>query len=216
MATSPSALTVTLHWQGDAGARSANVICEDGLPAVLIPILAAGCGLPERDPQGAPIGYTLRGGQAGGRPLSAGAPLSAQGVRDGGHLWLASPLAARATPRRCALAFPEGGAVLVAPAGLGLTRRWLLRALELLHPESYARELRLLDAGRSDYRFVSNRPHCTLASAAPGAWQITTDRDDVAVRHNGAILPAGRPAGLGDGDELQLGLGGPVLTIALL
>lgn len=216
MKHSPTSITVTLHWQGEAGPRSANIVCEDSPPAVLIPILSAGCGLPERDPLGNPAGFVLRSGAAGGRPLRPGTALSAQGVRDGGHLWLgASALAAGSAPH-CALALPDGGALLVPLAGLTLTRRWLLRALELLHPESYERELRLLDAGRSDYRFVSNRPHCALAPAGAGSWQALTEREDVETLLNAAPLAPHRPARLFDGDVLQIGAGGPALTIALI
>ncbi|NNJ12399.1 hypothetical protein EKD04_018895 [Chloroflexales bacterium ZM16-3] len=216
MAHTPSTITVTLHWQGSAGARSANIICEDGPPGELTPILAAGCGLPERDPTGAPISYALRLGAAGGRPLSPDRSLSAQGVSDGGHLWLGGPRGSPSGPRYCAISLPEGGAMLVPPSGIVLTRSWLLRALDLLQPESYARELRLLDAGRSDYRFVSKRPHCALAPSAPGVWQVITERGDVDTLLNGSPLPVGRPARLADGDALQLGDGGPSLSIAFL
>lgn len=217
MKSSPTSITVTLHWQGESGPCAANIICEDSPPAVLTPLLAAGCGLPACDSRGASVDYILRSGAAGGRPLRPGATLSAQGLRDGGHLWLAAPAAARQEgPHHCALALPDGGALLVPLAGLTITRRWLLKALELLHPESYARELRLLDAGRSDYRFVSNRPHCALIPAGPGAWQALTERDDVETLLNGAPLPPYRPARLADGDALQIGAGGPALSIALI
>jgi hypothetical protein len=216
MAHPHATITVTLHWQGSAGLRSANIICEDSPPGELLPILAAGCGLPERDPQGAPISYTMRLGPGGGRALSPVASLSAQGVCDGSHLWLAAPRAEGAVPRHCAISFPEGGAVIVSPSGLVLTRSWLLLALKLLHPEAHARELRLLDAGRSDYRFVSNRPHCSLRPASPGTWQAMTEREDVDTLLNGSPLAPRRPAGLANGDTLQPGEGGPTLTIALL
>ncbi|MEI7772885.1 MAG: EsaB/YukD family protein [Chloroflexales bacterium] len=209
-------ITVTLHWQGGSGPRSANIIAEDSPPGELLPILAAGCGLPERDPQGAPIRYLLRLGAGGGRPLDSSRPLGAQGVCDGSHLWLSAPRAAAGAPSYCALALPDGGALLVPPSGLVLTRGWLLRALDLLHPEAHARELRLLDAGRSAYRFVSNRPHCALAPAGPGAWQAATDREDVDTLLNGSPLSPRRPAALADGDSLRLGAGGPALSIALL
>ncbi|MBX0330380.1 hypothetical protein K2Z83_22220 [Oscillochloris sp. ZM17-4] len=216
MAHTPSTITVTLHWQGSTGPRSANIICEDGAAGELTPILAAGCGLPERDPQGAAIPYALRVGAAGGRPLSPDTPLGAQGVIDGSHLWLSGPRAIAAAPRHCALSLPEGGAILVPPSGLVLTRSWMLRALGLLQPEAYARELRLIDAGRSDYRFVSKRPHCALAPAGPGAWHVVTDRDDVDTLLNGSALAPRRPARLADGDSLQIGEGGPALDIVLL
>jgi hypothetical protein len=216
MAHSPPTITVTLHWQGGSGPRSANIICEDSPPGELIPILAAGCGLPERDSQGGPMSYALRLGAAGGRPLASDRPLGTQGVCDGSHLWLGAPRSAIGAPRHCALALPEGGAMLVPPSGIVLTRSWLLRALELLHPEAHARELSLLNEGRSVYRFVSNRPHCALGPAGSGAWQAASDRDDVVSLLNGSPLLPMRPAALADGDSIQLGDGGPTLAISLL
>lgn len=212
----PPTITVTLHWQGEAGARSATISCEDCPPRALIPILAAGCGLPERTPQGRPIAYAIRLGAAGGRLLSQERPIGAQGVCDGGHLWLGPARPDAVGPRQCALALPQGGAVLVPLSGLELTRRRLLGALALLHPEAHARELRLLDEGQSAFRYVSNRPHCAIGSAGPGAWQVSTERQDVATMLNGAPLSPGRPAALADGGSLQLGDGGPTLTIAFL
>jgi hypothetical protein len=212
----PSAITVTLHWQGDAGARSATIICEDSPPRALLPLLAAGCGLPERTPQGRPIVYAIRLGAAGGRVLSQEWPIGAQGVCDGSHLWLGPARPDATGPRHCALALPQGGAVLIPLAGLVLTRRRLLGALELLHPEAHARELRLLDEGGSAYRYVSNRPHCALSPDGPGAWHVATDREDVTTLLNGAPLSAARPSPLADGNALQLGDGGPTLTIALV
>ncbi len=216
MAHPTPTITVTLHWQGGSGPRSANIICEDSSPGELLPILAAGCGLPAHDPQGAPIGYGLRLGAAGGRALAPGKPLGAQGVCDGSHLWLGTPRPAAGGPRHCALALPDGGAVLVPPSGLILTRSWLLRALELLQPEAHARELHLLAAGHSAYRFISNRPHCALAPAEPGVWQLATDREDVDTRLNGVILMPRRPVALANGESIQLGAGGPTLNIAIL
>jgi hypothetical protein len=200
------------------GACSATMICEDSPPRKLTPILAAGCGLPEHSPQGQALAYAMRHGAAGGRLLSQDQALGAQGVCDGSHLWLAPvrPAPEAIDPGHCAMALPQGGAVLVPLAGLVLTRRRLLGALALLHPEAHARELCLLDQGRSAYRYVSNRPHCAIGPAGPGVWQAATDRVDVSTTLNGVRLAAGRPAPLADGDALQLGEMGPTLTIALI
>jgi hypothetical protein len=86
----------------------------------------------------------------------------------------------------------------------------------LLNPDAHARELRLFDKGRSAYRFVSNQPHCALASGGPGVWQAATDREDVATLLNGMPLPRLHPSSLADGDSIQIGYGGPELAIAIL
>ncbi|NTV64340.1 MAG: hypothetical protein HGA65_12495 [Oscillochloris sp.] len=215
MMRSPASITVTLHWQGTSGPRSANIICEDSPPGELIPILATGCGLPAQDAQGAAIVYGLRLGVIGGPILRDQTRLSAQGVADGSHLWLSPPRAA-AESRHCAIALGEGGAIVLPSAGLALTRSWLLHALALLQPEAHERELRLLAAGRSDYRYVSKQPHCMLGPAEPGGWQVLSERDDVATLLNGTALTAGQPARLADGDTLRVGEGGPTLVVALI
>lgn len=216
MAPQSTTITVTLHWPGKTGTRSANIICEDSPPSDLIPILAVGCGLPDRDTQGGVIPYTLRLGMSSGAALQADIAISTQGVCDGSHLWLGPPRGSALGMRHCLLTLPDASMIVVPPAGLVLTRRWLLRAFALLHPEAYERELRLLSAGRSDYRFVSNQPHCRIMPAAANDWHVTTERDDVATLLNGVPLLPHRPTHLADGHAIQLGEGGPALAVALI
>jgi hypothetical protein len=216
MAQPQAAITLTLHWQVGAGPRSATIACEDSPPRDLLPLLVAGCGLPARDERGAPIDYRLHLGAAGGRLLAPGVSLGAQGVCDGGQLWLRAARPAAGGPHRCALSLPVGGGLILPPGGLALSRGWLLGALELLSPAAHQRELALLDSRQSIYRFVSNRTHCALTPAGPGRWQALTERDDVATLLNEAPLSPRRPAPLADGDSLRLGHGGPMLTIALI
>ncbi|EFO81879.1 hypothetical protein OSCT_0276 [Oscillochloris trichoides DG-6] len=211
----PTNITITLHWQSQHGTRAANIVCEDSPPQTLIPILRAGCGLPSADPQGATIPYLLRVGNPSGPHLQNERPLSQQGISDGSHLWIGALRASPSSPRHCGVVLGEGGALLLPPMGVALTRRWLLDALALFHPDAYAHEMRLFDAGRSDYRFVSKQPHCRISMIA-GVWQIHTERDDVATLHNNVPLIPQQPRPLSDGDTLQLGDAGPQVGVMLL
>ncbi|GAB4442060.1 MAG: hypothetical protein OHK0015_40130 [Chloroflexi bacterium OHK40] len=204
-------LAVTLHWVHAGAECTATIVCEDGPPAQLIPLLLAGAGLPEassleRD-------YTLRLGTASGRRLSPEPSLSQQGVGSGGHLWL--------TPRsgtvgqRCLIGLPDGSELALPRRGAALTRAWLLQALALLNPEAHQHELALLERRASSFRFVSNRPHCTILPDSRGTWIVHTDRPDLLTLLNGVELAANTPHPLSHNDELILGDGGLPLSITL-
>lgn len=209
-------MTITLHWEAGGKARAVTIVCDDSTPTELLPILAAGCRLPERDAGGEPISYALRHGGPQRPPLHPDRLMSAQGVREGSKLWLTSGVARSVGAGRCLLGLPDGqGELAVPPAGLTLTRAWLLRALELLAPEAYKRELELLERRQSAYRFVSNRPHCRLRGG-PAGWSVVTERDDVATLLDGARLAPSAPATLLDGAQLRLGDGGPALGVVVM
>jgi hypothetical protein len=213
--------TITLHWHDVAGPRQANVVCEDGSPQALLPLLVAGCGLPTHAADGYALRYLLRTDRPGRPALNPARLLSEQRILDGARLWLAvadqATMAGSPEPTRCLLALPEGrGEVVVPSAGLILDRGWLLRALELLDPSAYARETELLSRRRSPLIYVSGRPHCRIGHGAAGGWFIQTERDDVVTRLNDAVLPVGAQRPLTDGDRLRLGDAGPLLTITTL
>lgn len=202
-------LTVTLHWLSGGGEQTTTVVCEDSPPARLLPLLLAGCGL-----EGMPTRpYQLREGAPDGRPLRASAPLSAQGVRSGGHLWLSDHVAVAQV--RCLIKLPSNDEALIPPTGLTLTRGWLLQLLALLSPAGHARELALLAQRRSAYGYVSKRPHCALAPHPQGGWAVASERTDVATLLNGVRLAPGVPTPLSDGDRLTLGDHGLSLRIGL-
>ncbi len=189
-------------------------MCEDSPPETLLPLLIDGCALPAQNERGAPIAYTLRLASPAGRLLRPGENASAQGVRSGSHLWLTerSPTA----PRRCLLGLPDGSEVALPPRGATLSRAWLLQALALLNPETYHRELTLLEQRQSTYRYVSNRPHCRIAPGETGPWSVSTERADVATLLNGMRITPGAPESLRDGDILTLGEEGLSLSITLI
>lgn len=212
--------TITLHWHDAAGPRQANVVCEDSSPQVLLPLLVAGCGLPPATPDGTPLRYALRTSRPGRPALHPTLLLSAQHIHDGAQLWLvaADSVPPRVLePTRCVLGLPEGrGEVVVPPDGLSIDRGWLLRALELLDPPTFARETALLAKRRSPLIYVSGRPHCRVARSLEGGWVLSTERDDVVTLLNDAPITPGNSRSLVDGDRLRLGDAGPVLTIALI
>jgi hypothetical protein len=206
-------VTVTLHWLAGGAEQAANIVCEDGPPAELIPLLLRGCGLPSADRDGRPRPYLLRLDSADGRALHPSDPVGRQGVRSGARLWLVEG-GVRA-PLRCVLRLPDGSELLVPRQGVSLTRAWLLQALALLNPEGHRLELARVERRESAYRAVSNRPHCALAPLA-GGFAVRTDRQDVLTLLNGARLATGAPAQLQGGDRLTLGENGLTLAVALL
>lgn len=207
-------LTVTLHWLIGDREQTTTIVCEDSPPETLLPLLIDGCGLPVRDERGDPIAYTLRLASPAGRLLRPAERASAQGVRSGSHLWLTER--SLATPRRCLLGLPDGSEVALPPRGATLSRAWLLQALALLNPDTYHRELALLEQRRSAYRYVSNRPHCLIAPTETGPWSVSTERADVATLLNAMRLAPGAPEPLRDGDILTLGEEGLSLSITLI
>jgi hypothetical protein len=210
MNTRQESLTVTLHWLVEGGEQTTTVVCEDSPPARLLPLLLSGCGLEliETRP------YQLREGAPDGRPLRASVPLSIQGVRSGGHLWLSDYVAA--TRLRCLVGLPSSDEMLIPPGGLTLTRGWLLQILALLNPAAHARELALLAQRRSAYAYVSKRPHCALAPPSQGGWAVTSERTDVATLLNDVRLAPDSATPLSDGDSLTLGEHGLPLRIRLI
>jgi hypothetical protein len=207
-------LTVTLHWFAGEAEQVSTVVCEDGAPAQLIPLLLAGCGLPLADGSGRPLRYALHLGAPAGPQLRDSEPAGRQGLRSGGHLWLTAQGRARAS--RCALALPGGGEFLAPQTGLILSRGWLLQMLALLNPAAHRREVELLERRASSYRYVSSRPHCAIGPDGRGGWAVGSDRADVVTRLNDARLAPGAPATLRDGDRLTLGDEGPALRVSLL
>jgi hypothetical protein len=207
-------LTVTLHWFAGEAEHVSTVVCEDGAPAQLIPLLLAGCGLPHADGGGRPLRYALHLGAPTGPQLRDSEPASRQGLRSGGHLWLTEQ--GRAWAPRCALALPGGDEFLVPQPGLALSRGWLLQMLALLNPAAHRSELELLERRASSYRYVSSRPHCAIGPDRRGGWAVGSDRADVATRLNDAHLAPGAPATLRGGDRLTLGDEGPTLKVMLL
>jgi hypothetical protein len=210
MSTRQESLTVTLHWLSGGGEQTTTVICEDSPPARLLPLLLTGCGLESV----ATRPYQLREGAPDGRPLRASTPLSAQGVRSGGHLWLSDHIAVARL--RCLIGLPTSDEALIPPTGLTLTRGWLLQLLALLSPAAHARELELLAQRRSAYAYVSKRPHCALAPHPQGGWAVTSERADVATLLNGVRLAPAAPTPLSDSDRLTLGDHGLCLRIGLI
>lgn len=204
---------VTLHWLRDGAEQSATILCEDGPPAQLLPLLLRGCGLPLADAAGTAQIYSLRLGAAAGRRLLPDEPVSRQGVRSGSHLWLAERGAA--SLQRCLLGLPDGSELLVPRSGVALQRAWLLQALALLNPAAHSQELARIERRASPYRCVSSRTHCTLAPTAGGV-VARTDRSDVVTLLNGVPLRPGDAAELRTDDLLVLGEGGLPLTITLL
>lgn len=206
-------LTVTLHWTSASGEQATNIVCEDGAPEELIPLLLAGCGLPARDAEGRARLYGLKLGAATGPKLWPGRSMVAQGMRSGGHLWLAE---LNASPRPCLITLPDNSQLALPRRPLALTRTWLLQAMALLNPEAHQRELERLEQRLSAYRFVSKRPHCTLGPDGRAAWTVSTNRDDVITLLNGAPLGYSKPVALRNGDQLTLGDDGPTLVVTLL
>ncbi len=206
-------LTITLHWFAGETERVSTVVCEDGAPAQLIPLLLNGCGLPLADASGRPLRYALRLGAPTGPQLRDSERASHQGLRSGGHLWLTEQGQVRAL--RCALTLPDGSELLVPQPGLILSRGWLLQALALLNPAAYRRELELLERRVSAYRYVSSRPHCAIQPAGHG-WAVSSDRADVVTRLNERPLTPGAAAALSANDLLTLGDEGPALRVLLL
>jgi hypothetical protein len=206
-------ITLTLHWLAEGRELAANVVCEDGPPAVLLPLLLRGCGLPAADVAGRARPYALRPGSPTSRPLRPDEAVGRQGVRSGAHLWLTEGSAPG--QRRCVLTLPDGSELLLPRAGAELTRGWLLQALALLNPEAHRQELARLERRESSFRYASSRPHCAIAPA-PGGFTLSTARADVLTLLNGATLSPHAPAALRDGDTLTLGEGGLPLGIALL
>jgi hypothetical protein len=213
MTVRQESLTVTLHWLAEGREQMTTVVCEDSPPARLLPLLLAGCGLAGPGAAAPARPYQLRVGAAEGRALRASAPLSQQGVRSGGHLWLSDYVATKQA--RCLLQLPDGSETLAPRCGVTLTRGWLLQLLALHSPTAHARELALLAQRSSAYAYVSKRPHCLLAPDARGAWIVASERADVATLLNDVRLVPGAAAALGDGDRLTLGDGGLPLRIGL-
>ncbi len=207
-------LTVTLHWLASGREQATTVVCEDSPPEGLLPLLLAGCGLGALDGEGRARPYALRVGAAYGRPLRRDAPLSAQGVTSGSHLWV-TERGARGV-RRCLVGLPDGSEVALAPRPLALTRGWLLTVMSLLNPAAHQRELEQLERRESPYAYVSRAPHCTLAPRPQGRWAVATARSDVATLLNGARLFPESPEAIGDGDRITLGACGPTLAVSLL
>lgn len=214
MSARQESLTVTLHWIAEGREQMTTIVCEDSPPARLLPLLLTGCGLggPGAAAQVRP--YQLREGAPEGRLLREGAPLSQQGVRSGGHLWLSDHVVA--TQARCLIGLPDGSEALAPRSGVTLTRGWLLQLLALHSPTAHARELALLAQRSSAYAYVSKRPHCLLAPDPRGAWAIVSERADVATLLNDVRLAPGAAAALSDGDRLTLGDGGLGLCIGLM
>lgn len=207
-------LTLTLHWLADGRERTNTVVCEDSPPTQLLPLLLAGAGLSAHAAGGQVRQFGLRLGAADGRPLRAEAPVSVQGVRSGGHLWLTDR--GPSARRRCMLTLPDGSEVVLPPRGVALSRAWLLQLLALLNPEARLRELELLGRRESCFSYVSKRPHCTLAPCPGSGWSVVTARADVATLLNGARLFPEAPEPLGDGDRLTLGAYGPTLVVSIV
>lgn len=214
MALRAESLTVTLHWLAGGREHASTVVCEDVAPAELIPILLAGCGLPNGDDGGPARPYALRLGSAEGRALRRDEPVGAQGARSGGHLWLTDGGAA--ARRRCLLELADGSEVTLPPRGVQLSRGWLLQLMALLNPAAYARELELLERRESPIAYVSKGGHCTVAPGPGRSWRVVTARADVVTLLNGARLFPEAPEPLGDGDRITLGAYGPTLTVSFV
>jgi hypothetical protein len=209
-------LTITLHWWATGQVQTATIASEDCTPQELIPLLVQGCALPGSDRHTATLDYELRPHSLSCAPLDPNRHLSSQGLRSGAQLWLVSgnePDGLQAM--RCLLGLPGGHALSVPPAGLLLTRAWLLQAIGLFDPELLRSIERDLRAGRSSYRCVSKRPHCRIGLHGGGHWSVATDRSDVLTLLNGQALAAGRPALLQTADRVQIGVGGPEVGVEL-
>lgn len=209
----PEMLTITLHWQDKGGEQAATVVCEDGPPAQLIPLLMRGCGLCDDAAAGERRDFSLLAGGLGGQLLFPDKPVSAQGVSSGAHLWLVT--GRRAAQPRWLLGLPDGSELLLPSGGVELRRDWLLQALALLNPELYLQELIRLQRRESLYRYVSSRPHCRIALGVSRA-SVSTERNDVATFLNGVALRAGASSVLRNGDLLTLGAGGLPLILTQL
>lgn len=214
MSHRPESLTITLHWSAEGREQAGTIVCEDVAPEQLIPLLLAGCGLPPADEGGRGRQYALRLGSAQGRPLRPGEPVSAQGARSGGHLWLTDRAAP--TRRRCLVGLPDGSEAALPPRGVELSRGWLLQLMALMNPAAHLRELELLERRESPFAYVARGPHCALAPGAEARWRVVTARSDVATMLNGARLFPETPEPLGDGDRLTLGAYGPTLTVSFV
>jgi hypothetical protein len=207
-------LTLTLHWRAEGVEHVSTIVCEDGTPAHLIPLLRDGCRLPAHDAGGQPLRYNLHLGAAGGPQLRRDEPGSLQGLRSGDHIWLMQP--DEAAGPRCALALPDGDELLLPRFGVAITRPWLLQVLALLNPAAYRRELELLERRASAYRYVSSRPHCSIMPDGRGGWSVSSDRTDLTTLLNGLQLEPRASASLQHGDRIQLGDAGPALRALLL
>lgn len=203
-------MTVTLSWRDGDQLRTQQMACHDRAPQDLIPRLVERLGLPAVDVAGDTIFYRLRLDGEQGPALRPRELLSAQQVLDGRRLYLVSE---RANPeelsKRCLLRLPDGTEIVCPPRAQGLTRRWLLKFVELHNPEQYQREVEQIVRGRSPYQYVSNSPHCTIVPAERGGWLVTTDRTDVTTEWatDGEFdrVPYNIPQQLHNGARLRLG-----------
>lgn len=211
-------ITVTLHWHDHTGQeRNTTVGIEDCTPGEIIPLLLPACELPLCDSDGSIISYTLHLDAINSEPLNSLALLSAQGVRNGKRVWLVQSEQRQRTgaTARCVLRFFDGLEVLVPNQNQGLTRAWLLKAIELANPMRYAQENQNT---QSPFRFVANtQPHCYVRRNERGYWVIVTERDDVQTFLNGKRVHSQAPERLNNGDRLQLGgEKGVPLTVLLI
>ncbi|NJN15023.1 MAG: FHA domain-containing protein [Oscillochloris sp.] len=202
-------ITVTLHWQLNGTNHQSTIVCDDSPPRTLIPILATACGLPEAQ-------YRLRAGAANRPALRKDISISAQGINDGSQLWLTDADPPQPTQLRCLIELSNHAVFFAPPAGISLTRAWLLRVLELLDPPAYRREITQLEQRNSPYRFVSNQEHCALRADQSGGWIVTSSRSDLITRLNHQPLAANRPTLLPEHAMLQLGEQGPELQLHLV